>query len=207
MAFDDLLPQDDTLNSIHLVYFSLGLFNVLLTFVSLFLKDRLFLTEAFFATVFGVVLGPVGAKLFDSASSVGTSMTPITVDVVILEVSRVILGIQCLATGVQSPGNFIWNQRGSMLFLLGPVMLGMWLMSTLIIYLVMGLSPYNSFLIAACVTPTDPVLAKFVHQPSFVVVGNEARVTVTSGSIHWNIEESKNRIEIFRTQKQLLPFH
>lgn len=87
-------------------------------YFSLFIKDKIFLSEPFLATLFGVAIGPVWGGLFDANLTFGVENTT----KIILEVSRLILGIQCLAAGVQSPGNFVFRQRVSLAMLLGPVM-------------------------------------------------------------------------------------
>ena len=50
----------------------------------------------------------------------------------------------------------------SIAFLLGPNMIFGWLISSLIIYLVLQTSVSTAFIIAACLTPTDPVLSASV---------------------------------------------
>ena len=53
----------------------LGGFIVLFGLVSLFVKERLYLTEALCATVFGIVFGPVGFGVVDIQKWMPTSFT------------------------------------------------------------------------------------------------------------------------------------
>ena len=161
MSWDSLIPHDKELNGIHIIYFALGLFIVTFGYLSLLIKDKLNLSEAFVACFFGVVIGPVCLNLFDA------SATFVDANLVTLEFARLVLGIQCLAAGIQSPGDYVWKQRVSLGMLLGPVMLSMWLVSTLILYSVLGLSALEAFVIGACITPTDPVLSNSIVKGAF----------------------------------------
>jgi NhaP-type Na+/H+ or K+/H+ antiporter len=53
--------------------------------------------------------------------------------------------------------------------LLGPVMLSMWLTSSLILYTVFSshLSVLEAMTLAACITPTDPILASSIVKGRF----------------------------------------
>lgn len=55
--------------------------------------------------------------------------------------------------------------------LLGPVMLGMWLVSSVIVYLLFhgdgSFSWLESMVLGACITPTDPVLASSIVKGRF----------------------------------------
>lgn len=51
--------------------------------------------------------------------------------------------------------------------LLGPVMMSMCLASTIIIYSILPFSLLESMALAACITPTDPVLASSILKGRF----------------------------------------
>jgi sodium/hydrogen antiporter len=72
-----------------------------------------------------------------------------------------------MAAGISSPGNYVWREKASLFIILGPLMLSMWIITSCGIKLIFGLDWMNSFLIGACVTPTDPVLANSIIQGSF----------------------------------------
>lgn len=57
-----------------------------------------------------------------------------------MELSRIVLVIQCMAAGVSLPGNYVNKEKLSLAMLLGPVMIYMWLMSALGLYVILGLS-------------------------------------------------------------------
>ena len=54
-----------------------------------------------------------------------------------------------------------------MMVILGPLMLSMWLISSIGIKLLIGIDWLDAMLIGACVTPTDPILANSIVHGSF----------------------------------------
>ncbi|KAJ3304577.1 hypothetical protein HDV03_002530 [Kappamyces sp. JEL0829] len=114
------------------------------------------------ATLFGIAIGPYGGNLFDARTVFEGHLNVTT-----LEFARLVMGIQCLAAGIQLPWSFIYHERQTLMILFGPVMVGMWLVSTAIVYGVMGLPLTDSLVIAACITPTDPVLCSSIVKGAF----------------------------------------
>jgi sodium/hydrogen antiporter len=82
--------------------------------------------------------------------------------------TRLVLGVQLVIAGVQLPGRYLQREWKSLLLLLGPGMVAMWLSSGLLIW---GLVPNISFVqalaVGACVTPTDPVLSNSIVKGKF----------------------------------------
>jgi NhaP-type Na+/H+ or K+/H+ antiporter len=72
------------------------------------------------------------------------------------------LGVQCLAVGVQLPRHYISKHYSSLLILLGPVMAYGWLVCAFFLHLFLHVGYPTGLVIAACLTPTDPVLAASV---------------------------------------------
>lgn len=89
-------------------------------------------------------------------------------DAVTLSFSRLVLGVQLVLAGVQLPNRYLQKEWKPLSLLLGPVMVAMWLASSLLIW---GMVPHLSFLhalaIGACVTPTDPVLSNSIVKGKF----------------------------------------
>ena len=87
---------------------------------------------------------------------------------VTLYFSRLVLGVQLVLAGVQLPSRYLKTEWKSLALLLGPIMASMWLVSSLLIW---GLVPKLPFLhalaIAACITPTDPVLSNSIVKGKF----------------------------------------
>ncbi|EEQ32521.1 Na+/H+ antiporter [Microsporum canis CBS 113480] len=124
---------------------TLGGFITLFGLVSYLFKEQFYLSEAYYA------LGNREA-----------------LDDITLYFSRLVLGVQLVLAGVQLPSRYLLKEWKSLSLLLGPGMLGMWLCSSLVIY---GLVPKLPFLhalaIAACITPTDPVLSNSIVKGKF----------------------------------------
>ena len=81
---------------------------------------------------------------------------------------RLVLGIQLVLTGVDLPKRYLQTEWKSLSLLLGLGMPAMWIISSLLVW---AMIPHFSFLhaiiVAACVTPTDPVLSSSIVQGKF----------------------------------------
>ncbi|KAI0263911.1 Sodium/hydrogen exchanger family-domain-containing protein [Gloeopeniophorella convolvens] len=144
----------------HIVYACLGGFVVFFGMFSLFIREKLYIGEACWAFLFGVIIGPYGAGIFDPRSW-GNSIE--TTNTITLEFSRVVLAIGVFAIGVELPKKYMYRHWKSLLFLLFPVMTWGWFVSAGLIYaLIPHLNFLSSLAIAACLTPTDPILAAAV---------------------------------------------
>ncbi|KAI0647955.1 Sodium/hydrogen exchanger family-domain-containing protein [Trametes meyenii] len=145
----------------HIAYAALGGFVVLFGMFSLFIREKLYIGEAIWAFVFGVVIGPYGANIFDPRGWGGGNNE--VINTITLEVTRVVLAIGVFAIGVELPKAYMQKHWKSLLFLLGPVMTWGWFVSGALIYaLIPGLNFLSSLAVAACLTPTDPILAAAV---------------------------------------------
>ncbi|KAF7319863.1 Na+ H+ exchanger 1 [Mycena kentingensis (nom. inval.)] len=156
MAFD---PFD--VSVAHIAYAALGGFVVLFGMFSLLLREKLYIGEACWAFLFGVVIGPYGANVFNPHDWAGDNEE--TVNAVTLEFTRVVLAIGVFAIGVELPKAYMRRHWQSLFFLLGPVMIWGWFAAAGIIFaLIPGLNFLSSLAVAACLTPTDPILAAAV---------------------------------------------
>ncbi|WVQ85812.1 hypothetical protein IAT38_007980 [Cryptococcus sp. DSM 104549] len=145
----------------HLAYTFLGGFVVIFGMLSLFLKEKLYIGEAPIATVTGIIIGPHALKLFNPTGWAGGDDG--VVDEITLEVTRVVISISVFAVGVELPKAYMKRHWRSLFFLLGPCMLWGWMISALLVWgLIPGLNFLASLVIAAGVTPTDPILAQAV---------------------------------------------
>ncbi|KAI3612755.1 na+ h+ exchanger 1 [Moniliophthora roreri] len=145
----------------HIIYACLGGFVVLFGMFSLFLREKLYIGEACWAFLFGVIIGPYGANIFNPRGW-GHGEEEV-VNTVTLEFTRVVLAIGVFAIGVELPKAYMRRHWKSLFFLLGPVMTWGWFVSAAFIYaLVPGLNFLSALAVAACLTPTDPILAQAV---------------------------------------------
>ncbi|KXN84175.1 putative Na(+)/H(+) antiporter C3A11.09 [Leucoagaricus sp. SymC.cos] len=145
----------------HVIYACLGGFIVLFGMFSLLLRERLYIGEACWAFLFGVIIGPYCANIFDPRS--WGSGDSDTVNTITLEFTRVVLATGVFAIGVELPKAYMARHWKSLFFLLFPVMTWGWFVSAGLIYaFIPGLSFLSSLAVAACLTPTDPILAAAV---------------------------------------------
>jgi sodium/hydrogen antiporter len=82
--------------------------------------------------------------------------------------SRLVLGVQLVLAGVQLPSRYLQKEWKSLAVLLGPAMTSMWLISSLIMWAVVPDLPFlHALAIAACITPTDPILSNTIVKGKF----------------------------------------
>ncbi|KAF2759304.1 Na(+)/H(+) antiporter 2 [Pseudovirgaria hyperparasitica] len=150
MAWSQLEPTGP-----HLTYLFLSLFLIAYAIFSAFIRNRLHLSEPPLATLFGIACGPRGLDILKPhAWSYG--------DNVVQELTRVVLGVECFAIGVELPRMYMRKNIRSLSMLLGPVMAYGWLICAVFVALLFGTDIPTALTVAACLTPTDPVLASSI---------------------------------------------
>jgi sodium/hydrogen antiporter len=97
-SWDNLIPQNFNLNLIHNTYAIIGMIMVLYGIASVFFTEKLFINEAVLALSFGIILGPNCIGLVDPDVYFGESLPT-----VLLEFSRLIIGICCTKIGILLP--------------------------------------------------------------------------------------------------------
>ncbi|CAO3587640.1 unnamed protein product [Absidia cylindrospora] len=115
-------------------------------YVSMFVKERLFLSEAFVALVVGIIAGPLVADGFNPNSWENS-------DEITKELTRCVIAIQVMAVGIELPKHYMKKEWRTMFMLLIPVMIFMWLVSGLFIW--------------ALIPPLDFILANSVVKGRF----------------------------------------
>ncbi|EPB82236.1 hypothetical protein HMPREF1544_11041 [Mucor circinelloides 1006PhL] len=136
-------------------------FIVFFGYVSMFIKERCFLSEAFVALIVGIIAGPLVSNGFDPNSWNDA-------DEITKELTRCILAIQVMAVGIDLPKHYMKKEWLTMFMLLLPIMIFMWLISGLFIWwLIPPVNYLHALVIAACVCPTDPILANSVVKGRF----------------------------------------
>lgn len=131
----------------------LGLTGVVLALVSTLVQRRLPLSEPLVALVLGVLAGPAALGMVE----VGDDLR----DVLLLEVSRVLLAWSVMAAALRFPAGTVRPLLRPVLLLLGVAMP----VATLLTgagALALGMPVVLALLVGACLAPTDPVLAASV---------------------------------------------
>ncbi|KAF8526149.1 Sodium/hydrogen exchanger family-domain-containing protein [Gautieria morchelliformis] len=150
----------------HIAYTCLGGFVVVFGMFSLFVREKLYIGEACWAFLFGVIIGPVGADIFNPhkwSPSNSSLIDSKGMNIITLEITRIVLAIGVFAIGVELPKQYLKKHWRSLFFLLLPIMTWGWFVSAgLVFALIPGLSFLSSLAVAACLTPTDPILAAAV---------------------------------------------
>ncbi|KAF9274908.1 hypothetical protein BGZ68_000269, partial [Mortierella alpina] len=89
-------------------------------------------------------------------------------DTVTLEFTRIVIAVQVMAAGVSLPRSYMVKERRSLFMMIVPLMIMMWLTSALLIWgMIPDLDFVEAMVLAACVTPTDPVLSNSVVKGRF----------------------------------------
>ncbi|KAJ7082043.1 Sodium/hydrogen exchanger family-domain-containing protein [Mycena belliarum] len=136
-----------------LAYICLGGFVVAFSTVSLLVKEKLYINEVILGTLFGIVVGPFCAGIFDPRSWGASS------DAITLEVMRVILATGLFAIGVELPGSYMAQHVKGLLILVVPTMAFGWVIVAALLHALFPALGFVSCLaIAACLTPTDPII-------------------------------------------------
>lgn len=141
----------------------IGLFIILFGLISLFIKERLYLTESLVAIIIGTIFGPKCAGILSPKDWVPEDIFYRG----LMEFSRVIISFQVMAVGLSLPGVYVKKHWRDILMFLGPIMCLMWAVSSFAVYLFSGLDIWTCLMIGACLAPTDPVLANAVIRGKF----------------------------------------
>ncbi|KAF2773796.1 Sodium/hydrogen exchanger [Teratosphaeria nubilosa] len=151
----------------HLSYLLLAGFLIIYTLFSNFIRNRLHLSEPPIALLIGIILGPRALGWLSPNFCGVTGCKGETEglggwgwgDNVVQEAARFIVGIQVFAIGVELPKFYATRHWRSVAMLLGPVMTFSWLICALFVALLFQTDVATALTVAACLTPTDPVLA------------------------------------------------
>jgi len=139
----------------HVAYLSFSSFLIIYALFSQFIRDHLHVSEPPLAVTFGIILGPY---VLDLITPDRWGMD----DEMVQELTRVIVGIQCFAVGIELPKHYFWRHYKSVLYFLGPIMAFSWAITSFFAYLIFKTSVATALIIGVCLSPTDPVLAASV---------------------------------------------
>lgn len=151
-----------------LVIAIVGVFILLFGLVSLFVKERIYLTESFVAIFVGLIFGPKVLGIINFSDWLGQGQP---IRKFLLHATRLIIALQVMAVGLSVPPDYAKRQWKSLLMLLGPGMCFAYGVSAIIVKLVIGcaldITWLESLMIGAALAPTDPVLAHAVIKGKF----------------------------------------
>ncbi|KAK5129353.1 hypothetical protein LTR08_003560 [Meristemomyces frigidus] len=154
----------------HVTYLLLSGFLVSYALFTNFIRNRLHLSEPPIALLVGILLGPrvLGwlSPNFCGVNGCNDEGTGLGGwgwgDHIIQEATRVIVGIQVFAIGVELPKFYASRHWKSVVMLLGPVMTFSWLVCAGFVAILFKVDVATALIVGACLTPTDPVLASSI---------------------------------------------
>ncbi|KAI0666661.1 Sodium/hydrogen exchanger family-domain-containing protein, partial [Trametes maxima] len=115
---------------------------------------QLYINEVVLGTACGIIFGPYCANIFNPRSWGGD------INVITLEVMRVTLAAGLFAIGVELPQSYLAEHVRGLLIMVVPTMAFGWLVVAAVIFVVFPpLNFISSLVIAACLTPTDPIIS------------------------------------------------
>ncbi|KAJ9650725.1 hypothetical protein H2198_009974 [Neophaeococcomyces mojaviensis] len=139
----------------HLVYLALSFFLILYALFAEFIRNRLHLSEPPLATLTGIAFGPLAVDI----------LGPVKwrfQDNITQEMARIVTGVQVFAVGLDLPPAYVKKHWRGILLLLGPNMIYGWFASAIILKFILNVYWSTALIIAATLTPTDPVLSASV---------------------------------------------
>ncbi|AKD05032.1 cation:proton antiporter [Pontibacter korlensis] len=104
------------------------------------------------ALLIGVLVGPEVFDFFDPAK-LGNKST------ILENAARLTLGVGLVSVALRVPKEYPRQNWKAMLILIGVGMLLMWMISSLLVYLILGIPFWLALLIGAIIAPTDPIAA------------------------------------------------
>ncbi|KAK5052099.1 hypothetical protein LTR84_002903 [Exophiala bonariae] len=139
----------------------LSLFMVIFMLTSLFITQKVYLGPAPVAFIVGIVFGPRGVSLINPLSWDN-------VNIIILEISRIVLAVQSFGNAIELPKTYLERHWQSVAYIIGPVMIGGWLITTCFVKLMVPVLNWTQCLAcSACFNAIDPVLAATVLSGNF----------------------------------------
>lgn len=137
----------------------MGGFVVIYGLISYYVKERMYLSEPLLAVTVGIIAGPRVLNWIDPYSWVEEH----TVNEITYQITRLVIAVQVLFTGIALPEKYMWKEWKSLSVLLILIMTTAWFITALLVWgIIKDLSFLEALAISSAVTPTDPVLANSI---------------------------------------------
>ena len=166
---------------------------------------QLYINEVVLGTCFGVLMGPHVANIFDPRSwgSAETSQR------ITLEVMRIVLATGLFAIGVELPQSYLADHAKSLLVMVVPTMAFGWVIvagapvprmfgvlrrahhpPAIIYVLFIPINFISALAIAACLTPTDPIICAAIVGTSYTSFRTRTTKAATHPRYEWELPRS-----------------
>ena len=130
---------------------------------------RSFLSVPLLALLAGVLLSPAVFGVLDPQQWGDQTL-------ILEQAARLTVAVSLMAIALRLPKGYPFSRWRSLLVMLGPVMVLMFVVSGLLAYAILGVSFWAAMLIGAIVTPTDPVVASSIVQGEVAKSNLPARI-------------------------------
>lgn len=127
--------------------------------VSRMLKEKLYINEPLISLIYGLIIGPNFLDLINPSYFKSKD--------VLYYASSTVLCFQTMAAGMSLPHGYILREKKSLFFVVVIVGFTKYLITFGIVYFFTHYNAIVSFGIAACLTPTDPVLSSSIIKSKF----------------------------------------
>ena len=144
------------LSTLNIVLLTVGGVVLLIGIFSTPLKRSL-LSVPLVALLAGVVIGPSVLGILDPVNWADQT-------IILEQAARFTIAISMMEIALRLPKGYPFSHWRSLLVMLGPVMVLMFVVSGLLAYAILGLSFWAAMLVGAIITPTDPVVASSIVQ-------------------------------------------
>ncbi|KAL4893611.1 Cation/H+ exchanger [Aspergillus ambiguus] len=143
----------------------LGLLMSVYGLLAYLIRERCYLSDALISFLLGVLLGPVCGLVDPFRLAQHDTQN---IDRITLAFSRLVLGVQLVIVGIQLPKQYLMYEWRSFAVLLLPGLTSMWMVSSILVWLVLPPVPFlHALTIGACISPTDPVLSRAIVKGAF----------------------------------------
>jgi sodium/hydrogen antiporter len=141
------------MSQLNLALAAVGILVLALGLLSGLIKRTPLVSAPIASLLLGVILGPAVLGWLDPAQWTDDLQH------LVQEAARITIGIAVMGVALRLPSGYLgkhWRTMGPVLFLLMPAM---WLATSLLVHLILGLDLWLSLLVGAVLTPTDPVVS------------------------------------------------
>ncbi|GAA5931447.1 uncharacterized protein JCM15063_001470 [Sporobolomyces koalae] len=154
------------ISNISLTLVIIGAYLTTINQLSYWLREKLLLSSSLISFAVGILAGPLALNWISPYIWVGHDEDAL--HNLTFQITRLVIGIQVMFAGIDLPAAYLRQQWRSLFMLLIPVMTIAWFISAGFIRLfVPTLTFLEALCIAACVTPTDPILANAIVKGRF----------------------------------------
>ncbi|GAA6062359.1 hypothetical protein JCM10212_005701 [Sporobolomyces blumeae] len=154
------------ITNISLALVVLGAYLTTINQLSYWLREKLLLSSSLISFGIGVVAGPLALNWISPL--IWVNYDEDALHYLTFQITRLIIGVQVMFAGIDLPAAYLRREWRSLFMLLLPVMVVAWFISAgFILLFIPSIDFLEALAIAACVTPTDPILANAIVKGRF----------------------------------------